>query len=91
MQLAEWRGGTAARIARERRQLDGQTVIKEEKMPDGRLKLILKDERTGEFADSCATLEMCRSAANGDRDHACSVSAACAAASRASGPGRESS
>ena len=51
VQLAEWRGGTAARIARERRQLDGQTVIKEEKMPDGRLKLILKDERTGEFAD----------------------------------------
>ena len=26
-------------------------MIKEETMPDGRLKLILKDERTGEFAD----------------------------------------
>src|SRR5512132_1931913 len=49
--LAQWRGGTAARIARERRQLDGQTVIKQEKMPDGRLKLIVKDEQTGEFAD----------------------------------------
>ena len=30
---------------------DGKTVIKEEKMPDGRLKLILKDEATGEFVD----------------------------------------
>jgi predicted dehydrogenase len=51
VELADWRGGTAAPIARERRKLDGQTVIKEERMPDGRLKLILKDERTGEFAD----------------------------------------
>ena len=44
-------GGTTARIARERRELDGRTVIKQERMPDGRLKLILKDEQTGEFAD----------------------------------------
>ena len=49
--LADWRGGTTARIARERRELDGRTVIKQERMPDGRLKLILKDEQTGEFAD----------------------------------------
>ena len=26
-------------------------MIKEEKMPDGRSKLILKDEETGEFSD----------------------------------------
>ena len=26
-------------------------MIKEEKMPDGRRKLILKDESTGEFSD----------------------------------------
>jgi predicted dehydrogenase len=51
VQLPDWRGRTVPRIARERRRLDGQTVIKEERMPDGRLKLILKDERTGEFAD----------------------------------------
>ena len=51
VQLADWRGGSVPRIARERRQLDGHTVIKEERMPDGRLKLILKDDRTGEFAD----------------------------------------
>ena len=32
-------------------QHDGKTVIKEETMPDGRRKLILKDEATGEFVD----------------------------------------
>ena len=42
------------RIARSRREHDGKTVIKEEKMPDGRLKLILKDESTGEFVDVVA-------------------------------------
>ena len=29
-------------------------MIKEEQMPDGRLKLILKDESTGEFVDVVA-------------------------------------
>ena len=33
----EWRGGTTPRIARPRREHDGKTVIKEEKMPDGRV------------------------------------------------------
>jgi predicted dehydrogenase len=50
----EWRGGVTPRIARPRREHDGRTVIKEEKMPDGRLKLILKDESTGEFVDVVA-------------------------------------
>jgi predicted dehydrogenase len=49
--LDDWRGRGADRIARERRTRDGKTVIKEEKMPDGRVKLILKDEQTGEFVD----------------------------------------
>jgi predicted dehydrogenase len=49
--LEDWRGGTTARIARARREHDGKTVIKEEQMPDGRRKLILKDEATGEFSD----------------------------------------
>ncbi len=39
------------RITRTRREHDGKTVIKEEQMPDGRRKLILKDESTGEFSD----------------------------------------
>ena len=51
VQLEDWRGRGVARIARERREHDGKTVIKQETMPDGRLKLILKDETTGEFAD----------------------------------------
>ena len=52
--LDDWRGGTTARIARARREHDGKTVIKEEQMPDGRRKLILKDEATGEFSDVVA-------------------------------------
>jgi predicted dehydrogenase len=51
VELEEWRGAGVERITRERREHDGKTVIKEEKMPDGRLKLILKDEATGEFVD----------------------------------------
>jgi predicted dehydrogenase len=47
----EWRGGRTEPIARERREWDGKTIIKQEKMPDGRLKLIVKDESTGEFSD----------------------------------------
>jgi hypothetical protein len=54
IQLEDWRGGGVERIARVRRERDGKTVIKEEKMPDGRLKLILKDESTGEFVDVVA-------------------------------------
>ena len=51
VQLDDWRGAGVPRIERSRREHDGKTVIKEEKMPDGRSKLILKDEATGEFVD----------------------------------------
>jgi len=51
VQLEDWRGGTTPRIERRRREHDGQTVIKEEQMPDGRRKLILKDETSGTFSD----------------------------------------
>jgi predicted dehydrogenase len=54
VELADWRGGTVEPIARARREHNGKTVIKEEKMPDGRRKLILKDESTGEFVDVVA-------------------------------------
>jgi predicted dehydrogenase len=54
VRLDDWRGGTAERIARTRREHDGKTVIKEEQMPDGRRKLILKDESTGRFSDVVA-------------------------------------
>jgi predicted dehydrogenase len=51
VQLEDWRGGTAERITRTAREHDGRTVIKEEQMPDGRRKLILKDEASGAFSD----------------------------------------
>jgi predicted dehydrogenase len=51
VRLDDWRGGTVGRIGKTRREHDGRTVIKEEQMPDGRRKLILKDESTGTFAD----------------------------------------
>jgi predicted dehydrogenase len=47
----EWRGGTTARIASTPEQYLGQTVIKREVLPDGRTKLILKDEATGDYSD----------------------------------------
>jgi hypothetical protein len=47
----DWRGSGTERIASTRREHDGRTLIKEEVLPDGRRKLILKDEVTGAFAD----------------------------------------
>jgi predicted dehydrogenase len=47
----EWRGGTAPRVARAERREDGLVLIKEEHLPDGRRKLILKDPATGAFQD----------------------------------------
>jgi hypothetical protein len=46
-----WRGGVAPRIAKASRTEDGLTVIKEEHLPDGRRKLILRDPSTGGFVD----------------------------------------
>jgi predicted dehydrogenase len=47
----EWRGGTAPKVTRPERREDGLVVIKEEHLPDGRRKLILKDPATGSFVD----------------------------------------
>ena len=47
----EWRGGSTARIASTPETFEGQTVIKREILPDGRHKLILKDEASGDFSD----------------------------------------
>jgi predicted dehydrogenase len=51
VELAVWRGKGVEPIARERRMHDGKVVVKQEQMPDGRQKLILWDEASGEFAD----------------------------------------
>ena len=47
----EWRGGATPRIASTAERFEGQVVIKREILPDGRHKLILKDEATGDFTD----------------------------------------
>jgi predicted dehydrogenase len=47
----DWRGGVAPRVAKAERTEDGLVVIKEEHLPDGRRKLILKDPSSGAFLD----------------------------------------
>jgi hypothetical protein len=47
----EWRGGTTPRISHHVTTFDGQTVIKEEVLPDGRRKLILKDNDSGDITE----------------------------------------
>lgn len=51
VELKEWRGKGVLRIQREEQLYDGKVIIKQEKMPDGRLKMILKDKQSGEFSD----------------------------------------
>ena len=47
----DWRGGTTARIATTPEVFETLVVIKRELLPDGRLKLILKDPASGDFSD----------------------------------------
>jgi len=47
----DWRGATTPRIASTPEMFEGQVVIKRETLPDGRLKLILKDTASGDFTD----------------------------------------
>jgi len=47
VELADWRGSRADQGALAQREVDGCILIKEEKLPDGRVKLILKDKATG--------------------------------------------
>ncbi len=52
VELKEWRGGPpAAPIQKASATHEGYIIIKSERMPDGRLKRILKDPRTGSFFD----------------------------------------
>ena len=43
----DWRGGHTQRVQRAERRVDGEVVVKEEQLPDGRRKLILKDSAGG--------------------------------------------
>ncbi len=47
----EWRGGTTPRIGKDVRLHDGHAIVKEEVLPDGRVKLILSDKDTGAVFD----------------------------------------
>ena len=47
----DWRGGTTPRISNKPQTFEGKTIIKQETLPDGRVKLILKDPVTQEFSD----------------------------------------
>jgi predicted dehydrogenase len=53
VELFEWRGAGVPRIGsgREPERHEGLVVIKREVLPDGRQKLILKDEASGDFVD----------------------------------------
>ena len=51
VELFEWRGGTTPRITATGELFEGSTVIKRELLPDGRVKMILKDGATGDYVD----------------------------------------
>jgi predicted dehydrogenase len=51
VELFEWRGGTTPRITATGETFEGSTVIKRELLPDGRVKMILKDAATGDYVD----------------------------------------
>jgi len=51
VELFEWRGGMTPRIENTPEMFDGLVVIKREILPDGRHKLILKDQQSGDYVD----------------------------------------
>jgi hypothetical protein len=54
VELFEWRGGVTPRIGSRHETYDGKVVIKRETLPDGRVKMILKDPDSGDFVDLVA-------------------------------------
>ena len=53
IQIDDWRGGDATeRVAMHERRYEGQILIKEERMPDGTVKRILKNPDTGEVTEA---------------------------------------
>ena len=47
----DWRHGTTPRISNTPQMFEGKIIIKKEVLPDGRVKLILKDPHTHDFTD----------------------------------------
>jgi predicted dehydrogenase len=55
VELEVWRADhPAARVHAEHREVDGRILIKEERMPDGTVKRILRDRATGEITETVA-------------------------------------
>jgi predicted dehydrogenase len=50
VELAEWRGGKTKRISPAKVEREGQIVVKQERMPTGKTKVILRDRKTGKFS-----------------------------------------
>jgi predicted dehydrogenase len=48
----EWRGGTTKKIGINANEYEGQVLIKEERMPDGRVKRILKNKTNGVITET---------------------------------------
>ena len=57
VRLEIWRGSGAERIGTGGHEYEGHVVIKQERMPDGRLKLILKDKESGAFSERVVVVE----------------------------------
>lgn len=51
MDLFEWRGSETPRITASHDTYEGMVMIKRETLPDGRVKMILTDRASGDFAD----------------------------------------
>ena len=47
----DWRHGPAEPIRREIAEYDGKNIVKQETMPDGRVKMILMEKDTGRIVD----------------------------------------
>jgi predicted dehydrogenase len=47
----DWRGGSTPRISNTPQMYEGKVIIKQEVLPDGRVKLILKDPQDNSFTD----------------------------------------
>jgi hypothetical protein len=47
----DWRGGKTSRVEKKPQLFEGHIIIKQEVLPDGRVKLILKNSETNEFTD----------------------------------------
>lgn len=51
VEIEDWRGAGEERLAKHVSEYDGHVVIKQERMPDGKLKMILKDKHSGAFSE----------------------------------------